>query len=120
MLDAKGTRRVITILPGAVAKLVGLNITGGAVVFRDRDYRYDWSDLDKDHSSQGGGLLVEKGGTADLEDCNIFHNSAIDVCFEPAFRNPQLVLIVCRAVPWQGSESGHFESSILNHSIPLM
>ena len=88
--------------------------------------RYIWRNptsddfADKDYSSQGGGLLVEKGGTADLEDCNIFDNSAKDVCFEPAFRKPQLVLIVCRAVPWQGSESVHFEPSILNHSVPLM
>ena len=32
VLDAKGTKRVIAVLSGAVAKLVGLNITGGAVV----------------------------------------------------------------------------------------
>ena len=36
VLDAKGTKRVITVLSGAVAKLVGLNITGGAVVGRVR------------------------------------------------------------------------------------
>ena len=81
----------MTILSGAVVKLIGLNITGGAVVFRDEDYNHTWSDPDKDHSSQGGGLMVEKGGTADLEDCNIFENTAKDVCstFEPAFRKPQ-------------------------------
>ena len=91
VLDAKGARRVITVLSGAAAKLVGLNITGGAVV--GPNVRYIWRNPaldfpDKDYSSQGGGLLVEKGGTADLEDCNIFENTAKDVCFEPAFRNP--------------------------------
>ena len=91
VLDAMGARRVITVLSGAAAKLVGLNITGGAVV--GPNIRYKWRNpaldfLDKDYSSQGGGLLIEKGGTADLEDCNIFDNSATDVCFEPAFRNP--------------------------------
>ena len=40
-----------------------------------------------DLSLQGGGILVEQGGTADLEESNIFDNAAKEVCstFEPAF-----------------------------------
>tara|TARA_B100000795_G_scaffold123370_1_gene91928 strand:- start:761 stop:1279 length:519 start_codon:yes stop_codon:yes gene_type:complete len=109
VLDAKGTRRVITILPGAVVKLVGLNITGGAVVGRKvyiKDGILQVWDTESDYSLQGGGLLVEPGGAADLDECNIFDNTAIDVCFifEPAFRSPQLSAdcVPCRAVAGPG------------------
>ena len=84
LLDAKGARRVITVLSGAAAKLVGLNITGGAVVGR-KVYIKDgelqaWGTRSSDYSLEGGGLLVERGGTADLEECNIFDNTAKEVC----------------------------------------
>lgn len=41
-----------------------------------------------DFSSQGGGILVEQDGKADLEDCIISDNTAKEVCsaFETAFR----------------------------------
>ena len=102
--------RVITILSGAAAKLVGLSITGGSVV--GPNVRYIWRNptsddfADKDYSSQGGGLLVEKGGTADLEDCHIFDNTAIDVrsTFDPAFRALRLGadFVPCRTVAGLG------------------
>ena len=116
VLDAKGTGRVITVLSGASAQLVGLNITGGAVVGRKEYIKNgELQAVDNfgvtDYSLQGGGLLVVKGGTADLEDCNIFDNTAKDVCstFEPVCPGGNHMLIVCCALPWQGVASVHFE-----------
>ena len=89
VLDAKGASRVITVLSGTAAKLVGLNITGGAVLGR-RQYTVNGGlylrpgsrhpDTREDYSLQGGGILVEANSRADLEECNIFDNTAKDVC----------------------------------------
>ena len=85
VLDAKGTKRVITVLSGAAVKLVGLNITGGAAVPGPAYIRLGlfWRDTISDLSLQGGGLLVKQNGKADLEDCNIFDNTAKEVCAQP-------------------------------------
>ena len=91
VLDAKGTKRVIAVLSGAVAKPVGLNVTGGVVVGQKvyiKDGVLQAWDTFSDLSLQGGGILIEQGGKADLEDCSIFDNTAKEVCsaFETAFR----------------------------------
>lgn len=85
VLDARGIGRVITVLSGAEVKLVGLNITGGAVVGR-REYIKNGElqaiNTATDWTLQGGGLFVQQGGTADLDECNIFDNTAKEVCSE--------------------------------------
>ena len=89
VLDAKGIGRVITVMSGAEAKLVGLNITGGAVVGRKQYINGElWAYQSgnrpdpgpTDWTLQGGGLFVQQGGTADLDKCNIFDNAAKEVC----------------------------------------
>ena len=110
VLDAKGMRRVITVMSGAEAKLVGLNITGGAVVglkqfSKTVVKREQWViDTAKDWTLQGGGLFVQQGGTADLDKCNIFDNAAKEVCSQKLSSilvHTPLLLIVCR-VPCRG------------------
>ena len=118
VLDAKGIGRVITVLSGAEAKLVGLNITGGAVVGR-RQYiamrkNEQWAiDTATDWTLQGGGLFVQQGGTADLGECNIFDNTAKEVCSQKAHSwifcaHAALVDRVPLALPWQGVASVRF------------
>ena len=64
-------------------------------------------DTSLDYSLQGGGILVEQNGTADLQDCNIFDNAAKEVCsaFEPAFQGGGTLVdcvpcALCRGRAW--------------------
>ena len=58
--SVSGGRSVIKVTTGATAHLIGLNITGGNAVW-------------------GGGLVIEVGGVADMEGCNIYDNAAFFV-----------------------------------------
>ena len=58
------------------------------VIIKDGELQAYEGDTFSDFSSQGGGILVEQDGKADLEDCIISDNTAKEVCsaFETAFR----------------------------------
>ena len=58
VLDAKGQgHRVMEVLAGAVATLIGLSMTGGS-------------------DSDGGGLYIANGGVANLDGCQVYGNVA--------------------------------------------
>ena len=63
--------RVISVLSGGAAELIGLNITGGGSCV-------GWP-KNKPCVQQGGGLLVNSGGSANMNACNIYKNKADEV-----------------------------------------
>ena len=67
VLDAGGARRVIYVSSDGRAELVGLNVTGGN------------ARLGLLQATGGGGLFIDSGGEANLDGCNVYTNSAVDV-----------------------------------------
>ena len=65
VLDAGGARRGIYVSSDGKAELVGLNITGG------------YANPGSFGLSQGAGLFID--GEANLDGCNVYTNSAVDV-----------------------------------------
>ena len=72
VLDAKETpgMRVISVLSGGAAELIGLNITGGRI----NSCGVDINSCGVDINSCGAGLLVSSGGLANMNACNIYKN----------------------------------------------